>query len=82
MTMGTLSEVLGKALATPVVDDSGLSETFDLTLKWNGPARGFDGSPNPQLVKALRAQGLDLGRAKRPIDALVIANAEKPEEDR
>ena len=82
VTMGTFAELLARLLATPVVDESGLTGTFDIRLQWNGPARDRDGLPTVSVKNALRAQGFELRRVKRPIDALVIEAAEKPDEDR
>jgi len=65
-----------------VVDESGLTGKFDMRLQWNGPVRDRDGLPTVSLKNALRDQGFELRRAKRPIDALVIESAEKPDEDR
>jgi uncharacterized protein (TIGR03435 family) len=81
-SMGTFAELLAHLLAVPVVDESGLSGKYDLRLQWNGPVRSRDGSPTPFVNNVLRGEGLELRRAKRPIDALVIESAEKPDEDR
>jgi uncharacterized protein (TIGR03435 family) len=81
-SMGTFAELLARLIAIPVVDESGLSGKYDLQLQWNGPVRTRDGGPTPFLNNVLRVEGLELRRAKRPFDALVIESAEKPDEDR
>ena len=61
----------------PVFDRTGLTGSYDFTLKWTAlPSQ----PPGPSLSAAVQAQlGLQLVRdSKIPIDFFVIDNVEKP----
>jgi uncharacterized protein (TIGR03435 family) len=73
----------------PVVDQTGLSGTYDIDLVWDSPMAGRGGRggalapSNPQaapaadIFKALEAVGLKLEQAKRAFDILVVDHVEK-----
>jgi uncharacterized protein (TIGR03435 family) len=93
ITLAMLAESLPAqtGLATfpkPVIDRTGLSGTFDLSLEWTqalsndnmavGPeAQGED--PGPPIAQAMKQQlGLKLDATKGPIELLVIDHVEQP----
>jgi uncharacterized protein (TIGR03435 family) len=77
----------------PVLDRSGLSGQFDITLEWNQEVRRIpEGSPSavplaelqarPALSTALREQlGPKLESRTEPIEVLVIDSVERPKRD-
>lgn len=72
----------------PVVDQTGLSGTFDFILEWapetGDPApRGFvPDQTGPPLAEALKEQlGLKLDAQKGPVEALVVDHIERPSEN-
>ena len=81
----------GAVLDRPVVDQTGLTEKYDFTLKWTlepGQMMGFGGPPPPppdtadappDLFTAVQQQlGLRLESTKAPVDVLVVDKVEKP----
>ncbi|HTB15055.1 MAG TPA: TIGR03435 family protein [Bryobacteraceae bacterium] len=78
-----LSSLLGRT----VVDHTGLTGLYNITLTWapdpdlEGPSPGGQSSPdvsNASLFTAIRTQlGLKLESAKEPVDIVVIDSAEK-----
>jgi uncharacterized protein (TIGR03435 family) len=81
-------------LDKPVVDQTGLSEKYDFTLKWTpdpGQLLDLGGPPQrpadnadapPDLFTAIQQQlGLKLESTKAPADVLVIDRVEKPAEN-
>jgi len=85
-SMMALADYLGFfVLDRPVVDQTGLSGTYDFDLRWNPDETQFGGrytvaeSNLPSLFAALREQiGLGLETGKVPVDVTVIDSAEKP----
>ena len=94
----TISEVAsvlqGNVLDKPVVDQTGLSEKFDFTLKFTpdpGQMTGLGGPPPPaadsldappDIYTAFQQQlGLKLENTKAPVDVIVIDRLEKPSEN-
>jgi uncharacterized protein (TIGR03435 family) len=75
------TQLSGSGTDRPVLDKTGLTGTYDYTLKWT-PER--DGVPPPDsngvtLPIAVQEQlGLKLESQKAPIEILVIDHAEKP----
>jgi uncharacterized protein (TIGR03435 family) len=74
MQIETLREGLEKGLGKPVVDETELKGGFDIDLKWAQEDRN---TPNQEaLMHALQEQlGLELTKAKRRIDVLVVKSA-------
>jgi uncharacterized protein (TIGR03435 family) len=89
MTMTQLAAILSQQLHRPVVDKTGLTGAYDLTLHWtpdNAPppppppgAEASADSPGPSLFTAVQEQlGLKLESTKGPIQTLVIDHIEQP----
>jgi len=87
--VGVLSGELGRT----VVDKTGLTGVYDISLTWSGDegqggglgtsgsARGNEAS-GPSLFTAVREQlGLKLESVKSPVDVIVIDHVEKPTEN-
>ena len=78
-----LPEMLGGRV---LVDQTGLTGTYDFTLKW-GPDQTAEGAPQnaavePPLFTAITQQlGLKLVETKGPVDVLVIDHVERPSEN-
>lgn len=81
MPISGLVNELGYAVERPVVDKTGLTGNYDLSLKWtpeNQPA-STDADQPPGLFTALQEQlGLKLEPSKGPADTLVIDHVEMP----
>jgi uncharacterized protein (TIGR03435 family) len=87
----SLSRTYTSDLGRTVIDRTGLTETFDVHLKWSidpltGPAGAGTGSPpdlaGPSLFTALQEQlGLRLESTKGPVEVLVIDHIEKPSDN-
>lgn len=68
-------------LDRPVVDQTGLTQRYDLQLKWtqDETRAPMDGSAPPELFTAIQEQlGLKLEPVKAPADVLVIDKVERP----
>lgn len=59
-----LAEALSLTMSQPVIDETGLPESFNIALTWN------DRADLPKLTKD--QLGLELSRTKRPIDVLIV----------
>ena len=92
VTLDMLIGLLGNYVDRPVVDRTGLSGTFDLTLEFTlatppgfvlDPMHGpSDSSGRPSLFTALQEQlGLKLESQTGPVDVLVIDHVEQPSEN-
>jgi uncharacterized protein (TIGR03435 family) len=90
-TLAEVASVLqGSVLDKPVVDQTGLTEKYDFTLKFTpdaGQMAGFGPQPPatdnldapPDIFAAFQQQlGLRLASARAPADVLVIDQVEKP----
>jgi uncharacterized protein (TIGR03435 family) len=76
-SMELLASYLGNRLGRIVVDQTGLTGSYDFTLEW-APDDAPD-SPAPSLVTALREQlGLRLEPQKAPVEILVIDSIARP----
>ena len=83
MPIGGLVNQLGYSLDRPVIDKTGLTGKYDLSLKWrsdNQPAADSgSGDDLPDLFTALQERlGLKLESSKGPVDTLVIDHVEMP----
>lgn len=87
-SMPDLAAALSTRLDLPVVDQTGLTGFYNLTLDWTpdngraGPGDGESGTPGdksrPSIFVAIQEQlGLKLQAQKGPVDVLVIDRAEK-----
>jgi bla regulator protein blaR1 len=68
-----------QGLSHTVVDKTGLTELYDITLRWSPDDIGSSDASLPSLFTALREQlGLKLEYNKNPIDVIVIDHIERP----
>jgi uncharacterized protein (TIGR03435 family) len=75
-----LAEVLSPNIGRPVVDRTGLTETYHFDLLWASPDK--PNSSLPSLPTALREKfGLELKSFTGPIDVFIVDHAEKPSPD-
>lgn len=84
--IGDLCANLGRILDRNVVDKTGLTSFYDITLKWQDGAgaveSGLQDGSSPSLFTALQEQlGLKLTNSKGPVDVLVVDKASRPEEN-
>jgi len=84
VSMHGFAEFLSEEAGRPVVDQTGLSGSYDLTLDWASPdlapgdAPANDTTADPSLFTALQEQlGLKLDPTKGPVEMLVIDRAER-----
>jgi uncharacterized protein (TIGR03435 family) len=85
-TMENLVSILSTMFGRPVIDKTGLTDTYDFVVKYRGrfdrdrPAD--DDDPTLPLDSAIKAQlGLQVEPAKGPVRVLVIDHIEKPTEN-
>ena len=68
-----------QGLSHTVVDKTGLTELYDITLRWSPDDIGSSDASLPALFTALKEQlGLKLEYNKNPIDVIVIDHIERP----
>ncbi len=93
--LANLINILSRQLQRTIVDKTGLSGKYDITLQWTpeqGEGMGFPGgagapppppdSAGPSIFTALEEQlGLKLNSTKGPVQTLVIDHIEPPTED-
>jgi uncharacterized protein (TIGR03435 family) len=79
-TLSGLAHLLSsQGLRHPVVDKTGLTDIYDITLRWSPDDIGSSDASLPSLFTALQEQlGLKLEYNKNPIDVIVIDHIEKP----
>ncbi|MCU1235801.1 MAG: hypothetical protein JWP63_3768 [Candidatus Solibacter sp.] len=79
ITMARLAEFLAQRMDRPVVDLTGLTGMYDLTLEWTtDEAAAGDAPPGPTLEAALQQQlGLRLQSQRAPIMLIVVDHIEK-----
>jgi len=84
ITMDVLARNLGSRTGRIVIDRTGLTGYYQLTLKFSADA-GTPADPNgdsPSIFTALREQlGLKLASGRAPIQTLVIDHVERPTDD-
>jgi bla regulator protein BlaR1 len=86
ISMNSLAEFLANQTHNPVIDKTGLTEKYDLQLKWRreeqGPQSGLTDDPLPTLYTAIQEQlGLKLEAGKGPVNVLVIDQIAEPTEN-
>ena len=91
VTIGFIADTFsaGTSLGRPMVDQTGLSGTFDFTLEWSqdpsGPAQPANASPDPTgptFEQALRDQlGIKLQSRKSPMSVPVVDHVERPSDN-
>jgi bla regulator protein blaR1 len=68
-----------QGLSHTVIDKTGLTELYDITLRWSPDDIGSSDASLPSLFTALQEQlGLKLEYNKNPIDVVVVDHIEKP----
>lgn len=88
-TLSLLARELAQIVGRVVINKTGLTGRYDLTLRWtpdDAPAPSTEGSPDPNappnLFTAIQEQlGLKLENGKAPVAVLVIDHVEKPSEN-
>lgn len=93
-TIALLADALGRALGRPVLDKTGLSGRYDLTLKWtpdevadrrsgSSPASvSLSDSSLPSIFTAIQEQlGLKLKSGKGPVPVLIVDSVQMPSEN-
>src|ERR1700761_7091602 len=83
LPLSSLITQLSYAVNRTVIDKTGLSGKYDLSLKWTpedqDPAEASSDNQAPHLFTALQEQlGLKLEPSKGPVDTLVIDHVEMP----
>ena len=77
-SIGGLARSLEGQLKKPVLDETGLTNRYDLQLKWK--QEGREVMPEV-LIEAVRSQlGLELTPAKRPVEVVVLEVEERKAE--
>jgi RNA polymerase sigma factor (sigma-70 family) len=72
--LSLVANALQQYLNMPVIDQTGLTQHFNIDLQWRGP--GGRGSSNDALKQAVLDQlGLELAPAREPIEYLVVEKA-------
>ena len=79
-SLSVLANLLSsQGLSHTVVDKTGLTELYDITLRWSPDDIGSSDASLPSLFTALQEQlGLKLEYDKNPIDVIMIDHIEKP----
>jgi uncharacterized protein (TIGR03435 family) len=85
-TVGDLASTLGGMLDRNVIDNTGLSGTYEIDLKWGPdevrPGAAAAESELPPIFTAIQEQlGLRLQPARGPVTVLVIDSAQRPTRD-
>ncbi len=79
MSVSNLVAFLGGNLERVIVDQSGLTGSFDIELDWSPEQAATD---QPSLFSAIQEQlGLKLVSEHGPVDVIVIDHVERPTED-
>ena len=78
ITMRRLVEILTEPAGRPVLDQTGLTGSYDLTLDWSANEAAADRDAPPSLFTALQEQlGLKLDATKGLVEAIVIDSVER-----
>jgi uncharacterized protein (TIGR03435 family) len=79
VTMADFMRWLSRQVGRTVLDKTGLSGTFDFTLKWNPEDKEMSGDGGVSIYEAVQQQlGLKLDSGKGPVEIVVVDHAEKP----
>ena len=87
LSMSNLVTFLSRVLHRQVIDKTGLTGSYDMTLQWTpdeGPAPVVNGQPveAPPLLTAVEEQlGLKLEAKKGPVDTVIVDHVEMPSEN-
>ena len=75
--ISVLASFLGRFTGRPVIDQSGVTGKYDISLKWAGD--NADNPSLPSLPTALREKfGLELKSETAPVNVFVLDHVEKP----
>ncbi len=83
-TIGILARQLAQVLGRPVLNQTGLTGRYDLTLRWTPDDALASSSSDlpPDIFTAIKEQlGLRLESAKGPVAVLVIDSVQKPSQN-
>jgi uncharacterized protein (TIGR03435 family) len=81
-SMDLIAGWFGASLNQPVIDETGLTGKYDITLQYFPDAQGAGDERGPSLIQAAKEQaGLILEPAKRTIGVLVIDRIERTPTD-
>lgn len=79
MEMSTLAECLSTSLGRIVIDRTGLTGPYDVSLAWTPDDQPAPADSGPSLFTALQEQlGLRLESTRAPVPVLIIDHLEKP----
>jgi uncharacterized protein (TIGR03435 family) len=79
VTMPVLADQLAARLGRPVIDKTGLTGRYDVTLKWTPDDTEPAPDAPPSIFTAVQEQlGLKLESTKGPVETLVIDHVEEP----
>jgi uncharacterized protein (TIGR03435 family) len=82
MPMSQLVEILTQVSHSPVVDRTGITGIFDITLEWAPESAAVADDSRPSLQAAVQEQlGLKLEGKKLPMEVLVVDRAERASEN-
>lgn len=85
MSVAQLADMLSRQLHRTVIDRTGLTGKYDITLKYtpdSSPASADAADAGPSIFTALQEQlGLKLDASKGPVKTLVIDHIERPSEN-
>lgn len=82
-SLSVLANLLSsQGLTHAVVDKTGLTDIYDITLRWSPDEMASSDSSLPSLFTALREQlGLKLEYNRNPINVIVVDHIERPSEN-
>ena len=79
MSTEQLAGALSRMLEMPIVDKTGLTAYYDLSLRWSPDEASADTTAAPSIFTAIQETlGRKLVTAKEPIDVLVIDHVARP----
>jgi uncharacterized protein (TIGR03435 family) len=76
-TTGELARFLSLQLFKPVIDRTGLTGRYDITLSFVMPGPGTEAPMGPSLSDAVRKIGLKLEPKKVPVEYVIVEHAER-----
>ncbi len=77
--MGYLASILGAQLRSPVVNETGLAGSYDLSLKYERIDAPGSSKEDPTIFSALETLGLKLESRKREVEVMVVDSTARPE---
>jgi uncharacterized protein (TIGR03435 family) len=79
LTSEIIAEQLSRVAGRVVVDRTGLTGNYDLTLEWSPDDGGAPNTNSPGFFRAIQEElGLKLVPAKEPLEVLVLDHVEQP----